>query len=56
MSRVDAARDAWRERAAIMEYDGGLPRSQAETEAWSLVALEFGTETADAARVAEEQE
>lgn len=26
-------REAWRERAAIMEYDGNLPREQAEAEA-----------------------
>lgn len=28
------ARDLAEERAAIMEYDGGLPRAQAEAEAY----------------------
>ena len=33
----------YEERAAIMEYDGGLPRAQAETESWArLVALVQG--------------
>lgn len=26
--------DAYEERAAIMEYDGGLPRHEAEAQAW----------------------
>lgn len=29
----DRERDTYNERAAIMEYDGGLPREQAEVEA-----------------------
>ena len=33
----DALRDAFEERAAIMEYDGGLSREDAEREAWALV-------------------
>ncbi len=30
-------RDHWEERAAIMEYDGGLPRDEAEWEAFKIV-------------------
>lgn len=33
----EVRRDAWEERAAIMEYDGGLPREEAEAEAWRLL-------------------
>jgi len=29
--------DAYEERAAIMEYDGGLPRHEAEALAWKEV-------------------
>ena len=29
--------EAWAERAAIMEYCGGLPRAEAEAEAWRRV-------------------
>lgn len=32
-----ALRDDFEERAAIMEYDGGLSREQAERAAWALV-------------------
>lgn len=32
--------DAWAERAAILEYDGGLPRVEAERMALSLLLLE----------------
>ncbi len=31
---ADLARDLAEERAAIMEYDGGLPRARAEAEAY----------------------
>jgi hypothetical protein len=27
---IDERREWWRERAAIMEYDGGIPREEAE--------------------------
>ena len=30
-------RDAFEERAAILEYDAGLSREEAEHEAWTLV-------------------
>lgn len=30
-------RDAFEERAAIMEYDGGLPREEAEITAYELL-------------------
>jgi len=30
-------REAWGERAAIMEYDGGLPRPAAERRAYEIV-------------------
>ena len=33
----DDWREAWEERAAIMEFDGGLPRALAELEAWRLL-------------------
>lgn len=32
-----ALRDEFEERAAIMEFDGGLTREEAEREAWALV-------------------
>lgn len=37
----DAEREAFEERAAIMEFDGGLSRSDAETGARSCIACEF---------------
>lgn len=33
----EAEREEYKERAAIMEYDGGLPRSEAERLALSIV-------------------
>jgi hypothetical protein len=30
----EGLRDAWEERAAIMEWDGGLARSEAARAAW----------------------
>lgn len=27
----------WEERAAILEYDAGLPREEAERKAWEMV-------------------
>jgi hypothetical protein len=32
-----AEREEWEERAAIMEFDGGLAREEAEQAAWKLV-------------------
>lgn len=38
VSKLDAnLKEAWEERAAIIEFDGGLPREQAE--ALALLAL-----------------
>ncbi len=34
---TEALRHAFEERAAILEYDGGLSREDAEREAWALV-------------------
>lgn len=36
----DSERDIYNERAAIMEYDGGLPREQAEVEAIKRIIRE----------------
>lgn len=36
----DSERDTYNERAAIMEYDGGLPREQAEVEAIKRIIRE----------------
>lgn len=30
----------WQERAAIMEYDGGMSRKEAETEAGNIIRLQ----------------
>lgn len=35
--KSEAVREAFEERAAIMEYDGGLSRDHAERAAWALV-------------------
>lgn len=35
-------REAFEERAAIMEYDGGLPRREAERRALALVQADRG--------------
>jgi hypothetical protein len=35
---VEYVREAYEERAAIMEFDGGLSRDDAEREAWALVS------------------
>jgi hypothetical protein len=29
--------ELWEERAALMEYDGGLSRAEAEAQAWACV-------------------
>ncbi|MEB4589519.1 hypothetical protein VSS37_00870 [Candidatus Thiothrix sp. Deng01] len=33
--------EAFEERAAIMEHDSGLPRQQAEWQAWHICLAEF---------------
>jgi hypothetical protein len=33
--------EAYEERAAIMEFDGGLNRDEAEREAWALVSKRY---------------
>ena len=33
--------EAYEERAAIMEFDGGLSRDEAEREAWALVSKRY---------------
>lgn len=37
LTMTEAQRETYEERAAIMEYDGGLSREQAEREAWACV-------------------
>ncbi len=34
----ESVREAYEERAAIMEFDGGLSRDEAEREAWALLS------------------
>jgi hypothetical protein len=36
--KSEALRDAFEERAAIMEYDGGMTRAEAERAAWALIS------------------
>jgi hypothetical protein len=38
---LEAAWEAYEERAAIMEFDGGLSRDEAEREAWALVSKRY---------------
>ena len=37
----ETVREAYEERAAIMEFDGGLSRDEAEREAWALVSERY---------------
>ncbi len=37
-------RAAWEERAAVAEFDGGLPRAEAETLAWAELQVGRGGE------------
>ena len=42
--RISEKEDVWEayeERAAIMEFDGGLSRDEAEREAWALVSKRY---------------
>ncbi len=41
-SDTESLREAFEERAAIMEYDGGLSRENAEARAWAIVYGEPG--------------
>jgi hypothetical protein len=38
---LESAWEAYEERAAIMEFDGGLSRDEAEHEAWALVSKRY---------------
>ncbi len=38
---IESVREAYEERAAIMEFDGGLSRDEAEREAWALVLKHY---------------
>jgi hypothetical protein len=37
----ESVREAYEERAAIMEFDGGLSRDEAERDAWALVSKRY---------------
>jgi hypothetical protein len=37
----ESVREAYEERAAIMEFDGGLSRDGAEREVWALVSKRY---------------
>ena len=37
----ESVREAYEERAAIMEFDGGLSRDDAEHEAWALLSERY---------------
>ena len=41
ISENEDVREAYEERAAIMEFDGGLSRDEAEREAWALVSKRY---------------
>lgn len=41
--RLEAQAEAFEERAAIMEYDGGLSRGDAEASAIARLALRYGS-------------
>jgi len=38
MQETDSVRENFEERAAIMEFDGGMSRDEAERTAWTLVS------------------
>lgn len=42
----DWAREAWEERSAIMEWDGGLDRADAERKAEAAIILEMAQRAA----------
>jgi hypothetical protein len=37
----ESVREEFEERAAIMEFDGGMSRDEAEREAWALVSKRY---------------
>lgn len=39
--------ELFEERAAIMEYDGGMTREQAEIEAWKDIMKNYGNKSED---------
>ena len=41
LPELEAVWEAFEERAAIMEFDGGLSRDEAEREAWALVSKRY---------------
>jgi len=41
LTESESVREAYEERAAIMEFDGGLSRDEAEREAWALVSKRY---------------
>jgi predicted Fe-S protein YdhL (DUF1289 family) len=43
--------EEWEERSAVMEYCGGLTRSEAEEEAWNLMSEKYGKEKSESAKV-----
>jgi hypothetical protein len=38
LAEPEFVREAYEERAAIMEFDGGLSRDEAERQAWAMVS------------------
>jgi len=40
---MDPIEEWWAERAAIMHYDGGMPRTDAEYAAYALTIRRFGS-------------
>lgn len=41
MLKTESVREDFEDRAAIMEFDGGLARDEAEREAWALVSKNY---------------
>lgn len=41
MLETESVREDFEDRAAIMEFDGGLARDEAEREAWALVSKNY---------------
>jgi len=42
----EAQREAWEERAAIIEYEAGVPRPAAEWDAWKMIREKEGKNNA----------
>ena len=47
---IDSAKEAFEERAAIIEFDAGLPRVKAESLALREVSMKWGAEVAKEVR------